>query len=309
MTNKPVLKTTDHHWWPQALARLWADDGGVVHQLFSDGRLVPQTNPKKFGHIKNGHLIKLAADPGVSTPWDQDFEEKFSRADSAIPDIIRWLEGLPFEKRFSVAHRRERFVPASQDWEKLNLLLELLIALVVRSPRFRNLVKGATEYARSRMGFTDAVASKSLLNANLRDTLERFLEPARDLGKFAVLMATENEFIFGDGFFHSYVTSSHPPLTPEILLPLTPQIAVLWAIPTTYSPEPNLVTVCLNPRETEIVNETVLTHSKDFVFYRSKRPRLTEHFERREHLTYVDGVHPTIHGLIRDLAHLRVNPT
>lgn len=111
-----------------------------MHQLLPSGRVVPQTNTKKFSHIKNGHLIKLRAT--VPTVWDESFEKKFGDIDSSVPSIVRWLESLPFEPRENVVNRRERFVSATQSWGDLNRLLELMMSLVVRGPRLRHSVQG-----------------------------------------------------------------------------------------------------------------------------------------------------------------------
>src|ERR1039458_717225 len=104
-----LLKTEDHHWWPQAVSRLWMNADGVVHQLFPDGRVVKQTNTKKFGHIKNAHLIKLHDDPAIPTVWDESFEGQFSKIDTAFPSIVEWLQTLPFDDRPNARTSLERF--------------------------------------------------------------------------------------------------------------------------------------------------------------------------------------------------------
>src|SRR5664279_3352082 len=288
-----VIKTGDHHWWPQALASFWKNETGIVHQLFPDGRVIEQANTKKFGHIKNGHLIKLHANPDIPTVWDESFEKKFGDIDGGIRTVIQWLESLPFEPRKNVANRRERFVPATQNWADLNRLLELMISLVVRGPRLRHSVQDTTEYFRKRMGMNDQPASKSLINMNLRDALERFMSSARNRGKFAVLHAIAGEFIFGDGFLHTYTSTANAPMTAEILVPLTPAIAVFWTIPSAYEPLPNLSTLCLEKDEVGVINHTVLVHSRDFIFYRSQKPDIIDAFAQQKHLVYKWPGHPT----------------
>ena len=125
---KKQFKSALHHWWPQCLSKRWLNDKGVIYHLFWDDRCIPQTNPKNFGAIKDAHLIKHAIYP---TDWDESFEEIFGSADGAFPKSLDWLIDLQKTK------------PSLQDEERENLdiLLECLLSLVVRSPRFRNQIK------------------------------------------------------------------------------------------------------------------------------------------------------------------------
>jgi len=61
-----------------------------------------------------------------------------------------------------------------------------------------------------------------------------------------------------------------------------------------------MTTLVLNEEETDLLNEAVQIHSAREVFYRSQRPRMTEHFRRAVHLRYADPDHP-IEGLIGDI--------
>lgn len=93
-------------------------------------------------------------------------------------------------------------------------------------------------------------------------------------------------------------------MTGEILVPLMPDIAVFWTIPPVYKPLPNLCTLCLGKDEVGVINHTVLVHSCDFVFYRSRKPDIIDEFVRQEHLVYEWPGHPTVRALREDLANL-----
>lgn len=290
-----ALKSEGHHWWPKSLSRYWANEDGVVHQLFWDGRVVPQTNPKNFGVITNAHHIKLGDAPTV---WDQSFEKHFGSADSAFPGIVEWLGSLQSEDVNEGASLSKRFRPHHAEWDTLNQLLECLLSLVVRGPKFRNSIQETTKYYRERMGFPDPSASRVLINLNLRDALQRFLDDAVNRGKFAVLISKEREFVFGDGFYHTYSCPADAPMRPCILVPITPNICILYVRPISYRTEPRLVTLHLRIDEAGFINETVLVHSCDFVFYRSQPPPIIELFARREFLQYEWNEHPSIKALI-----------
>lgn len=280
-----VIKTEDHHWWPQSLSRYWLDEDGVVHQLFPDGRVVGQKSTKKFGQIKNAHLIKLHKDPATPTVWDESFEARFGPIDDQIPAIVAWLNDLPFKQLFD-GDRRDRFLAAPQSQEKRDALLELIMSLVVRGPRLRNITQATTEHYRARMGMTEPAANKSLIALNIRDAMNRFMAMARGRGKFLVLRAGAGEFIFGDGFLHSFESTANAPMDGEIVVPITPEIAVMWILPMSYDPEPNLSTIVLQESEVAHINTSVLVHSRDFVFYRSIAPPLIPEFTRHAHLKY-----------------------
>jgi hypothetical protein len=102
-------KPERHHWWPECVSRNWADDAAGVHWLLPDGS-ERRARPGAFGVIGNGHFIKLGRHAGDTTPWDQNFEEEFQKADEQFPAVISWLEGLDFQPRIGWP-RRDRFVP------------------------------------------------------------------------------------------------------------------------------------------------------------------------------------------------------
>ena len=132
-----------------------------------------------------------------------------------------------------------------------------------------------------------------MINLNLRDALEIFKNNTVG-GRFAILLSKEREFIFGDGFYHTYTSPNTFPLEPKILLPVTPNICIFYTRPKFYTPEPRVVTLSLRDDEVEFINKTILVYSRDFVFYRSQKPTITANFKCREFLEYETNTHPSI---------------
>ncbi|MCF7964025.1 MAG: DUF4238 domain-containing protein [Methylobacter tundripaludum] len=268
MTNniKPI-KSERHHWWPQGVSKRWLNDEGVIYQLFSDGRNdIPQTNTKKFGVIRNAHSIKLADKPTV---WDQSFEGIFQFADRAFPDILDWLESL---------HGR-RVDALQEDQEKLDILLECLLSLVVRSPRFRNSIKLTIEHF-------GATANEKVINLNLRDTFDKFKTSLFGRGKFAVVFSSEQEFIFGDGFYHNFTSSIGVPMEPRIIVPILPNICIFYSCPTSYKTDSRLLTMDMKEDDIDFINQTTMVYSRDYIFYRLQRPEFNEYFSCQQFLEY-----------------------
>lgn len=296
------LKSEDHHWWPQGLARHWTDENGVVHQVLWDGKVIPQTNTRNFGFTRNAHHIRLAHARGETSPWDESIEKQFSEADGAFPSLARQLDGLTIEDVQHPANLPARFHEISFPEADLDTLILCVLSLVVRGPRFRSSIRLTTEHYRKRFGLADPAADKNLIAANLRNALDLFVRNAKGRGKFAILDPADREFIFGDGFFHNYTGVSVAPMNPRLIVPITPKRAVLWALPPSYSTRPRIVGMRLNPEEVSFINETTMVYSCDSIFFRSQQPQATEAFTRHQFLEYEWNKHPSIDGLIDAMA-------
>jgi hypothetical protein len=105
-------------------------------------------------------------------------------------------------------------------------------------------------------------------------------------GKFLVCFSEAKEFIYGDGSYNNLNISSQHLSNARILLPLTPKIAVLYALPREYIVEPRLATLEASDELVSLINETTQIYSKECLFFRFERPHLSDHFVRREHLLY-----------------------
>jgi hypothetical protein len=130
---------------------------------------------------------------------------------------------------------------------------------------------------------------KQLIAANMRHKLEEITESLMGQGKFVVFFSESSEFIFGDGFYHNIPMdgkqcSCEPDL--RILVPLILNLTVLYVRSMAYMVEPKLMTRLASRDFVILVNETVQIYSKEYLFYRSKKPTLSEHFFTKDHLIF-----------------------
>jgi hypothetical protein len=117
-------------------------------------------------------------------------------------------------------------------------------------------------------------------------------------GKATAIWSPEREFIFGDGFFHNLNSSCGPPYSPQVLAPLTPRLAVLYAIPMRYREEPRLSTLVIAAREAEALNHVVQIYANDKIYYRSDKPTVTGEYSVGKHLRFSGPGH-----IIEELIH------
>jgi hypothetical protein len=281
------LKSERHHWWPECVSRHWADDSGLVHCMFPDGKVV-SAPPKNFGVIGNGHTIKLSREPGESTPWDENFEHEFNQADNGFPATIEWLQQLTFEDRQD-APLRTRFVAQSTDEIEVARLLEAAVSLVVRSPRLRERAVSVAEHYRGPLPERER---NTLIGSNLRRGQRDLVNCFGTRAKFCAIHSPDREFVFGDGCFSNLSVPAQGTIAPRLIVPVTPRISVLITRPLAYTSEPRLTTLVLSSDEAGQLNDAVQVYSRKFVFYRSERPTIIDAFEREEHLIYASLDNP-----------------
>ena len=297
------LKSAQHHWWPQTLSKYWADDAGGVHRLSPDGTVI-RSQPKRFGTVKNAHHIKLGT-PESPSPWDETFEPKFGMADGAIRGLVSWLESLADTLLPTSLPLDKRIAPAVATNDQFATCVECLISLVVRSPRFRASIRRTTEHYRQCFGMKDYEAEDSLIGLNQRDCQNLFVRRLAGRGKIAVLVSNGTEFIFGDGFFHNFTSSSDTPTHPRIVVPLTPTISMFYAKPLSYFSEPRVATISLINNEVKFLNNTSQIYSKNELFYRSDKPELLDEFKGVEYLEYENNSHPAFNMLEHAVTQMR----
>lgn len=260
-----------HHWWPICVSQFWKGSDGRVTRLSPNGESLRQ-NPKEFGVITHGYSIRLSRNPSERTVWDYNFENEFQLADDNFPQVIRWLEGLKREDRTDILDLTKRFLPQDVSEEWLERLMEGLVSLCVRSPMNRN---ASVRLAQSVRNAAIKVREKEALTAlNMRYQQRKIADALGTRGKFVVIYSPRREYIFGDGFFHNLTSAAAPPIHPEMMVPLTPNISVLFVQPLQYSIEPRLSTLVVRTEEAEILNHTVQVYAKEMIFYRSERPDL-----------------------------------
>lgn len=274
--NNPV-KTGLHHWWPKGLSSFWVGDDDCVTRITPEGKEL-RSPPAQFGGITNGHAVKLDG------PWSFSFEAKFDAVDSRLPylinDILKY-EAKPSFASQPVEERLEAQPVTDQFMKEMGLTLA---SLIVRSPSNRNKVAKTAEYYQGRMGFSTPKADKNLINMNLAHKLEYITRNFHG-GKYVIAFSDEAEFIFGDGFYTNMSNESilgHG----KTVMPITPVALAIYSHPTSYFTHPRLMTIRLEKEEVHRFNELVQIYSKDQLFYRSERPKLSDAYKRGEFLEF-----------------------
>lgn len=265
----------------------WLDGDGAVSRLDPHGR-TERLTPAGAATIAGGHNVEIG---GMALTTS--FEEMFDRPDGKFPEMVAWLQSLAHshQERIEDDSKQPACVPHPSNQNELALLHECMLSLAVRSPMFRSrILMGIARFNRH----STKKQYKQLVALNLRNSYHEMLQRTLGHGKFMVLVAKSNEFIFGDGFYSNIYphSSLHPPV--RMLIPLTPDLAVLYEMPMACLVEPRIVTRLADSELISLVNDTVQIYSKDWLFYRTQPPELREYFRRREHCT-IEGHDPVWH--------------
>ena len=295
-----------HHWWPKCVSKHWENEDGIVTWVKPNGEEVPSPS-KSFGGYTNGHYAKLSPNAGETTPWDQNFEDTFNKADNGFPDVITWLKSLRYENNTSINNLTERFVAVEALEDKLAQLVESIVSLAIRSPIQRETTKKRAEDFR---GINISKREVDALTAlNMRHSQEKAVSLINTRGKFVIIHSPNREFIFGDGFFHNVVCPVDFQLHHhKVLAPITPEISVLHVIPQSYMAEPKLFTLTITPEETDALNNAVQAYAKNNIFYRSEKPQIIESYQQGQHLQYSSTNNP-INTLIKAIPGIKSRAT
>lgn len=111
-------------------------------------------------------------------------------------------------------------------------------------------------------------------------------------GKFAVLYSGNREFTYGDGCFNNLDGAVDPPHYPKLLVPVTPEIAVIACRPLSYLVEPRLSSIVLADEETDYCNHAIQVYSRREMFFRSQLPHLDSAFTSGERHRYAPADNP-----------------
>ncbi|MCF6303807.1 MAG: DUF4238 domain-containing protein [Rhodobacteraceae bacterium] len=275
------LKSELHHWWPRCVSARWNDNEGAVNWIKPNGKMV-RSPAKNFGAIGNGHHFKADRE-GKPNPWDHSFEHVFSDADDKFPALIDWLQGLECKHTPLRSSRKEGFLAQKVDEKMLLTLVECIVSLVVRSPKFRE--TGAALAERFR-GPLDAHERNGLISANIMHCQRRIADSIGTCGKFAVLFTHDREFLYGDGFYHNLSSQTQNRSGVRIVAPITPNVAVFYSCPNSYRTDPSLVTLMLTDDEVTFFNQTVQIYARDKLFFRNEKPELLDVYRIGDHRIY-----------------------
>ena len=195
--------------------------------------------------------------------------------------MIDWLKTLERRSVDGGPSRRTRFRAVAASKGRLKSLVECLISLVVRAPMYRESAVSLAEHLRGPLRGRERQA---VIGVNMRDAQRVLSESAGAGGKFAVLYSGDRELVFGDGFFHNITPPAQSMMSARLLVPLTPEIAVVYIVPSCYLTEPRLVTLVLTDAEVDALNLAVQVYARSEIFFRSQPPVVVDHFRRETHL-------------------------
>jgi len=293
MTNE--VKTALHHWWPRALSQFWEDSEGGVTAINPDGT-ERRSSPDQFGAITNGHAVKLGG------PWSFSFESAFDKVDSRIPSLIPELLAFDASAQECDEHRTS-FKSHDVSDEFIAEVGELMASLVTRCPRSRNSIAITAEYYQSRFGFKTPKADKSLINLNLRSSIE-YIGRNFKRGKIILAFSDNKEFIFGDGIYSNMNTEScigHM----KTVVPITPCMALIFSRPVKYFTYPRFVTCKLSKYYVDLTNVLTSVYSGKNIFYRSQAPEIGDEFKQGKFLEYQYHEVPWLERLLADMHAIR----
>lgn len=287
------IKGELHHWWPRKLSEFWADENGAVTWVAPDGTEKP-SKPETWGAIRNGHTVNFGPE------WKSSFEGAFNRADTNFPYVVNDLLQVDSDFRHRDEPVAKRLHPVKIDGTTLENLRECIASLIVRLPQNRNQAIATAEYYR---GSIDNKRERdNLIALNLFHQLGTTTKSLYG-GKFILVFSERDEFIFGDGFYHN-VSPGHGTATNiKIVVPLTPNLVVIYFRPMEYVSEPNAFSVRIEGSEVQAFNDLIQVYSKNMLFFRSQRPQLLPAFERGEHLQFEYHRLPWLQEIIDEAAY------
>jgi hypothetical protein len=270
--NKFIRYGEKHHWWPIGLSKGWARPDGRINTISQHG--VPKAYfPKEIAKIADGHNIIMGG------TWDETFEHQFAQPDNNFPSLVSWLEGIHNEPQ----RDGKRVRPVDMTDELRLKLSQCVASLIVRSPTMRHRIYVMLRHYNHRGGADPYRAPNHLVAVNMRNLYDSFSRSINASGRFALLVAESEEFIFGDGFLNNFpITWMPEPMNPLCLVPLSPKISVLFQRPMSMWAEPKAVALTLDSSEVSFCNDTIQVYSKEWLYYRHHAPTI-EHFREREH--------------------------
>lgn len=288
-----VQGSREHHWWPVGLQRHWTDASGNVSFIDPQGRVGrKKAVNRKVAKKAHGHTVLL------NGPWTTNFEPDFERADDSINAVLSSLaqykakggtsfwEFLAF---MSLLFKRDRkFRDICQYYEmdsRLTSSLALLIcSLLIRLPARRHVYEQVSQWV-------GLPPDPNIGKMNMRQffhTASRAIENGASASMFFVLIRSPwREFVYGDGvldWMSDSLSSMH--IHGRALLPLTPNLCVYVCTPMVRHGKYNCASFYAGSWIVDAVNEFTQIYSRDLLFFRSMKPKLTDHFKRGQFLTH-----------------------
>ncbi len=191
----------------------------------------------------------------------------------------------------------QRFVTVADEDQILELMTECAVSLAVRGPMNREACAALVEQLRGPIATKERNA---LIGLNMRKSQRLLSDHISSKAKFVVVYSTAKEFVFGDGFFHNVQNKRMAPLSPKMMVPITPNISIVVCRPTSYMVNPRLTTLMLTDEEVDLCNEAVQVYSKNAIYFRNQAPLPNQSFRSGQHECYAAWDNPIdslIHGI------------
>ena len=280
----PPSRSREHHWWPVALQKCWADEHGDVWWIEPDGKIdKKRADNRKLARKAHGHTMFRGG------RWEQNFEGEFSSADNGIPKVVETLRDLkplgttPAED-FGVLLDRPRYLRDFCEFYALDesthrALLLLLVSLLIRSPAHRHIYENYP--VRFGLEPSDAVG-KANMHQHFR-IAKKLCETGFLSNQYFVLIhSPRKNFVFGDGIL-DWLSGSLTGLnlSGRTLVTLTPHLCIYFCTPHIMRPTPNCASLSAPPWMIDWINNIVQIYARDYLFFRGSPPVLTDTFRLR----------------------------
>ena len=291
-----MSQNKNNHWWPQCVSRKWIDPTDNLIARIDFNKELKRISNKGAGGVNKAFTIKHKKDE--MSAWDCNYETLFQDIDGKFPEIIRLLESmrekpkqieslrsLIMELFQSMRKKREQperqIEPIDIDKNMVDDIITAMVSILVRSPRYmelskRQLINLSVNYNMPHVGTEDNVDKVG--RGNALGSFKRIADKMKYDGKLVVLYAPEyTEFIFGDGFYYRNIEKDLG-YEKRILMPLTPEIALLCVTGARYRyireigdnrKEPDIFSYYIDEREIARLNCVLQIYAGKELFFRS----------------------------------------
>ena len=283
----------DHHWWPVALQKYWADKSNDVSWIDPSGEIAKKRyHNRKIGQRPHGHTLFRG-----DKYWRSQFETEFD-IDNDVHAIISSLgQFRPLGRQPSdfisllklIVKRRKPPLRALCKFyhidEPLNRKLLLLIySLLIRSPGNRS----RYENYPSMVGLPRNEEVGKINMAQKYRLAKRLCETGVITNRFFVLLHSPlKRFILGDGYLDwmtDNLTASR--IAGKTLIPITPHLCIYVSTPMSMRTDRNCAALSAAPWMVDWINRITQIYSRDQLFFRGRPPKLTEHFRKAAFLVH-----------------------
>jgi len=269
-----------HHWWPELQSKHWTDSSGLIFGTKSDGSYF-QAQPKNIGvesQLYTRYTTTGDSDLTIEKWFAAEIESPFRESLDylvRLPGLLREPFRLPAEKiaeakslGFVVRDYRESIDIPAKHRASLGLYIA---ALVVRSPRYLAKIQ---QFHEANSTFSNDREIKTITLDNMLHLFNVYKDSIAKSTFLFTVREGKNEFLFSDGGVAPKEPWKPGPLPFDILVPLTPDLAVtVLPSPTgDLSRERRFLLGRANAQGIARLNRKILSTAAQLVFSRSTPP-------------------------------------